>query len=197
MNHFAHLYLAQATVESRVGNLLGDFARGVVPETLPAAVRGGLANHRAVDAFTDQHPLVRQAKTLFSDQRRRFAGVALDILFDHYLIRHWSRFAEGEQKAFIQALYRDLGRGQHLMPLRMQQVTASIITHDWFGSYASLDNIGHALDRVAGRIRFPNLFDGMIEEIQPLDSELEALFLEFFPELIAYVHDRQLEEVVR
>lgn len=193
MNHFAHLYLAQPTLESRIGNLLGDFARGVDAQTLPIPVQHGLANHRAVDAFTDRHPLVRQAKALFSPRRRRFAGVALDVLFDHYLIRHWTQFAQEDRASFTQSVYRDLRCGRDLMPPPMQQVTASIVEHDWFGSYASLDGIGYALDRVALRIRFPNRFDGIVDEIRVLDDELESLFLAFFPELLAHVQHRRLE----
>ncbi len=92
MNYFAHLTLARPTVPSKVGNLLGDFMRGVREPDLPEAVRLGLHNHRLVDRFTDHHPLVIESRALFSPQRRRFAGVALDVLFDHFLIRHWSRF---------------------------------------------------------------------------------------------------------
>ena len=93
MNHFAHLVLAQPTVESTVGNLLGDFARGVDAEALPPPVRAGLLNHRAVDRFTDSHPLISEMKLGFSRRRRRFAGIALDIYFDHLLMNHWEQFA--------------------------------------------------------------------------------------------------------
>ena len=74
MNYFAHLTLARPTVPSKVGNLLGDFMRGVREPDLPEAVRLGLHNHRLVDRFTDHHPLVIESRALFSPQRRRFAG---------------------------------------------------------------------------------------------------------------------------
>ena len=63
MNYFAHLVLAQPTVESTVGNLLGDFARGVDRANLPTSIKAGLDNHRAVDRFTDSHPTIRHLKT--------------------------------------------------------------------------------------------------------------------------------------
>ena len=49
MNYFAHLALARPTPASKVGNLLGDFMRGVREEELPPPVRQGLRNHRLVD----------------------------------------------------------------------------------------------------------------------------------------------------
>ena len=39
------------------------------------------------------------------------------------------------------------------------------------------------MDRVAERIRFPNQFTGIIDEIRENERELEANFLQFFPEL--------------
>lgn len=75
------------------------------------------------------------------------------------------------------------------MPAHMVKVTRRMVGHDWFGAYEDLENIGFALDRVAGRIRFPNQFEGIIEEIRVNDSELEARFLAFFPELQRFAGD--------
>ncbi|MDF0750191.1 ACP phosphodiesterase [Marinobacter sp. 71-i] len=183
MNHLAHLFLAPDSPQARVGSLLGDFARGIVPDDLPSEIREGLKHHRAVDAFTDQHPEVIASKRLFSRQRRRFSGVALDILYDHYLLRNWQRFSHVEADTFIDQVYGELDANASLMPPRMQQVTRQIVRHDWFHSYMDLENIGYALDRVAGRIRFRNEFSGIIEEIREHDHELEHRFLRFFPEL--------------
>ncbi|MGM0774053.1 MAG: ACP phosphodiesterase [Pseudomonadota bacterium] len=189
MNHLAHLFLAPDSPHARVGSLLGDFARGVVASDLPAEVREGLYHHRAVDAFTDRHPEVIASKQLFSAQRRRFAGVALDILYDHYLLRNWQRFSHVEADSFIEQVYRELDANAPLMPEPMQRVTKQIIRHDWFHSYMDLQNIGYALDRVAGRIRFSNSFSGIIEEIEEHDEELERRFLHFFPELTHFAKE--------
>ncbi|MDC0664294.1 acyl carrier protein phosphodiesterase [Marinobacter sp. SS21] len=183
MNHLAHLFLAPASVPGRVGALLGDFARGIDTASLPLEVYQGLKHHRAVDAFTDRHPEVLACKPLFSAQRRRFAGVALDVLFDHYLLRHWSRFAADDSHHFIQEVYRDLELGACLMPDSMAHTTATMIRQDWFNAYRELDNVGHALDRISTRLRRPNQFAGVIEEIRSNDAELEARFLLFFHEL--------------
>lgn len=186
MNHFAHLFLARPTVESRVGNLLGDFAQGLDVNSLAAPVRAGLINHRKVDAYTDSHPDVIACKRLFSPHRRRFSGVALDVLFDHYLLRHWGTFADTPRQTFIDSVYRDLEAGRHLMPPRMASTTAHMIDNDWFNAYTDLEKIGYALDRIAGRIRFRNDFAGIIEEIRAHDAVLEEHFLSFFPSLLKF-----------
>lgn len=184
MNHLAHLFLAPPVAEVRVGSLLGDFAHGLDANALPAKVLQGLKHHRAVDAFTDSHPQVLACKSLFSSQRRRFAGIALDVLFDHYLLRHWEQFSPISREQFIAEVYHDLETHQHLMPSNMVAVTQRMIRDDWFTAYQDMETIGLALDRIAGRIRYPNRFEGIIEEIRRNDQELELHFLVFFPELM-------------
>ncbi|WP_203300802.1 ACP phosphodiesterase [Marinobacter sediminum] len=189
MNHLAHVFLAPDSPEARVGSILGDFTRGIDVSLLPVPVQQGIRHHRAVDSFTDQHPEVLASKAIFSRQRRRFAGVALDILYDHYLLRHWQRFSQTDRGIFVEGIYQELQRNEHLMPEKMAQVTRRMVEHDWFGAYRDLESIGYALDRVAGRIRFANKFTGMIDEIRANDVELEKRFLRFFPDLQSFAGD--------
>ena len=194
MNHFAHLLLAQPTVESTVGNLLGDFARGLDQDALPPAVLAGLHNHRAVDRYTDSHPLVREMKRGFSPARRRFAGIALDIYFDHLLLSHWSRFEQRDLDEVITEFYRRMAAGQALMPgASMRRATLRMIEYDWFGSYRDIDAVAESLDRVAARIRFDNHFDNAIEDLQRNHDRICEGFLEFFPQLQRHVTELKLE----
>ena len=194
MNHFAHLVLARPTVESTVGNLLGDFARGVAVDALPPPIHAGLLNHRAVDRFTDAHPRVRELKQLFSPRRRRFAGIALDIYFDHLLIRHWERFENRDLERLIADCYRRMARGRTLMPsAAMRRVTRRMIEFDWFGSYRDEDGVAEAMDRVAARIRFSNGFGGAIDELRPHRERISAAFVEFYPALRRHISGLGLE----
>ncbi|TLX50449.1 DUF479 domain-containing protein [Pseudoalteromonas ruthenica] len=194
MNYLAHLFLAQNTADSHFGNLLGDFRRGVSTEQLPRPVYLGLKNHLLVDKFTDNNEQVRQAKQLFSPQRRRFAGVALDVLFDHFLIRHWSRFSSTEFANFRNHAYTLLLRRQSHMPQAMQQVVARMSDQDWFSTYAHLDGVALALDNIAKRIRFNNEFAGSINDIEQHFEQFEAVFLHFFPLLCEHVQHHAIEQ---
>ncbi|AZT83911.1 DUF479 domain-containing protein [Marinobacter sp. NP-4(2019)] len=189
MNHLAHLFLAPDSPQARIGSVMGDFARGLEVQKLPPTVRTGLYHHRAVDTYTDSHPEVLASKQLFSQQRRRFAGVALDILYDHYLLRHWQRFSNVDSGTFIDAVYQEFRDYEYLMPEKMKQVTRNMAENDWFGTYADLDSVGLALNRVAGRIRFQHQFFDIIDEIKDHDRELERRFLTFFPDLITFAGD--------
>ncbi|MGM0767643.1 MAG: ACP phosphodiesterase [Pseudomonadota bacterium] len=191
MNHLAHLFLAPDAPRIRIGSLMGDFARGLDLQALPADVKEGIVHHRAVDTFTDAHPQVLASKQLFSRQRRRFSGIALDMLYDHYLLRHWQHFSNVDVTTFIDQMYREFRDYEHLMPTRMSMVTRKMADHDWFNAYNDLDRLGYALNRVAQRIRFRHQFYDIIDEIKEHDRELEQRFLRFFPELMTFAGGNQ------
>ncbi|NVK54474.1 MAG: DUF479 domain-containing protein [Alteromonadaceae bacterium] len=193
MNFLAHLFLAQPTADSYFGNLLGDFRRGVDLNDYPHAVRTGVANHMHVDKFTDHHPLVKKAKTLVSESRRRYAGIMLDILFDHFLIKHWQHYSHQSLHDFCEDVYTRLGSRVHVMPSRMQIVVKGMLKYRWLTTYQNLSGVGKALDRTAGRIRFANSFHGSIEEVQANYSDFEQAFTAFFPELIESVRAHNIE----
>lgn len=193
MNYFAHLSLAQPTVASKVGNLLGDFMRGVEVATLPEPVKRGLRNHRLVDRFTDLHPLVRDSRACFAPPRRRFAGVALDVLFDHFLVRHWARFHTLSLDEAIARDYAFLAEGAALMPDTMRITAERAVEHDLFRRYGELDQLAAILDRTASRVRFPNRFQGCIDDIRQYYTELEAVFLTVYPQVRRVVRGAALE----
>jgi acyl carrier protein phosphodiesterase len=155
---------------------------------LPAPIRAGLDNHRAVDRFTDSHALVLELKRGFSRKRRRFAGIALDIYFDHLLLHYWDRFEQRGQDDLIAEFYRRMAVGEQLMPgADMRRVTRRMIDYDWFRSYRDIDAVAESLDRVAARIRFDNEFGNAIEDLQRDDDAIRGAFLEFYPQLQAHV----------
>lgn len=193
MNYLAHAALAQPQPQSLVGNLLGDFCKGVAVDNLAQPIQAGLSNHRAVDRFTDNHPLVREARACFSAERRRFAPVALDVLFDHFLIQHWQQFYATPYPQAKARLYQQLATAEPLMPDRMATVMRKVRQQDWLAAYEHLDGVAMALDRIAQRIRFANRFFGAGQDIDRHYPWLEQVFLTFYPELQAHITALGLE----
>ena len=193
MNYLAHAVLAKPTQYSLVGNLLGDFCKGVDLEVLHPQVRAGLHNHRATDRYTDGHPIVKAAKAQFSPMRRRFAAVALDVLFDHFLIRHWQQFYSEPFTEYKAGLYFKLNGALPLMPVSMRETMQRVCHNDWFASYQQLPRLGQALDHIAARIRFANNFGGIINEITPRYAQLEHDFLQFYPQLQRHLEQLAIE----
>lgn len=196
MNYLAHLFLARKTPDSHFGNLLGDFRRGVDLSAFSGDVLLGLDNHYAVDKFTDNHGDVIAAKQFFDASRRRFAPVALDIYFDHLLIKHWQRFSAIPFEQFCTSSFELLEQRLAHMPRTMQHSIGHMITHNWFNDYANEEGIAKAITVVAKRIRFANDFHKAVDDIATHSSNIEQHFLSFFPELVSFVvnHGPESEE---
>jgi len=194
MNYLAHLYLAQPNPDSYYGNLLGDFGGKKLAKLLPTPIKLALDNHYLVDKFTDSHTEIKHAKLLFSNKRKRFSGIALDVLFDHFLIKNWHQFSNQDFNYFKHDCYNKLQKNLPIMPSNMQHVISRITQDDWFKSYETAEGIGIALDNIAKRIRFNNEFSGAIEDINKHYDELNQVFLRFFPQLIDHVSFQAVEK---
>jgi len=94
MNYLAHLHLGGQRPGQLLGSLYGDFVKGRLQGQFAPEVEAAIQLHRRIDVFTDRHPLVDVALGRFSDTRRRYAGIVLDVFFDHCLARDWALYAD-------------------------------------------------------------------------------------------------------
>jgi len=100
MNHLAHLLLANDDLNLLVGGFLGDFVKGRLKGERPEAIEAGIQLHRAIDQFTDFHPLVIRCRSLLPTNSRRVSGIIIDIAFDHYLACEWAQFSSIDLQTF-------------------------------------------------------------------------------------------------
>lgn len=187
MNYLAHLFLADNTPESLVGAMLGDFVKGAAKNNYPPIIRHNIELHRRIDSFTDAHPIVRAAKPLIAPERRRFAGIFLDIFYDHYLAKNWTRFSAVPLPSFTRQAYRALQQHHLLLPEKLQTMLPLMMTEDWLGSYARVAWIEVTLQRMARRLRNGHLLASGSEELHRHYDRFEADFLTFFPDLLDLV----------
>ncbi|MBV8636079.1 MAG: DUF479 domain-containing protein, partial [Burkholderiaceae bacterium] len=135
MNYLAHIYLASQSDEAMIGALLGDFAKADYAGAYTPEIEREIAIHRKVDAFTDSHPVVLAAKELFEPGRRRFAGILLDMFYDHVLIVNWTRYSDQPVDELIERFYRALEARRAILPERLQRMLPYMVGQDWLGSY--------------------------------------------------------------
>lgn len=179
---------------SYTGNLMGDFRRNLDMDALPNEIILGIKNHHFVDKQTDVSKEVKQLKTLFSPQRRRYAGVIIDLALDYFLIKHWSKFSDQAFSEFTQDSYAGLKQCTQFMPSRMQRVVSLMIEHDWLANYSTLDGIDMSINQVAKRIRFKNNMAGGIVEVSDNYQEFDQAFLSLFPKLQVLVNNAKIEK---
>lgn len=187
MNFLAHLHLADATADSRVGNLLGDFVTGLPwDDRFSEALWCGIMEHRHLDAWNDGHPLWQRSRDRLQGAARRYAGIVIDIFYDYFLVRHWDRFNPDQGlESFVSDVHADLEAGLSAMPESAAEAVRRLLDEGWLLSYGEIDGIRAAIDRVA--YSHPRLAQvrGLEAELVAYESEFEADFLAFYPEAIA------------
>jgi acyl carrier protein phosphodiesterase len=154
-------------------------------------VRRGVRRHRRVDAFTDRHPVCVGLRAAFPAARRRYAGIVLDVAFDHFLARHWARFSDQSRDDFVARTYQILTGHAALLPPAFAAVAPRMVAGNWLAAYAHLDGVEAALRGIGRRgSRHSAALDAARGDVETLYPRLEAGFLELFPQLTALGEER-------
>lgn len=185
MNYLAHLQLSDVTSTSAIGNLLGDFVKGPVAE-LPYdyAIKVGVQLHRKVDVFTDKHAYVASLKKELGPWRR-YAGIILDVLFDHQLALNFERIHSISLANFSKQTYLRLELDQQY-PERFHRVVNGMKAGDWLTGYQSKENIHRALQGIGQRLRKPVDLQQSLLWCDEQKIDLESGFLSFYQDLTRY-----------
>ncbi len=186
MNHLAHSLLSGRDDSLRLGGLLGDFVRGGIDPALPAGVQRGIALHRAIDAFTDSHDEIRALRALFDPPYRRYAGILIDIWFDHLLARDFDAWSDIPLAQFSNDVVQLLRKHDDLLPDPLRRFRSYLQARGLPAAYADRRMLGEVLAGVGSRLKRANpLAEGLIE-ISRLEVALDRAFAGFFPQLVEF-----------
>ncbi|GAB1596870.1 acyl carrier protein phosphodiesterase [Lysobacter claricitrinus] len=189
MNWLAHMHLARQSDAAMLGALLGDFVFGSSGlDAWGDVERREMLLHRRVDRFTDTHPAVTALRAHFPDGRRRYAGIVLDVYFDHLLARDWPRWSDVPLDAFTARAYAMLRARQDELPPRLQAIVPRMAEHDWLGSYRERAHVDRAVARLAHRLsRNGDRLVAALEDFRDIERNAVAMFDDFYAELQAFV----------
>ena len=187
MNYLAHLALSNYHEEHLIGNFLTDLMHRSEFENFSPAIQEGQILHQKIDSFTDRHALVLEAKALMGKKSRRYAGILLDIYFDHLLILHWEKFYTESIDKFIEFSYELLARYEDGFPKRAKIFSQRAREYDIFNSYAHIDGIKRALKGVDKRLKKPVGLDQLLDEVIGHHETVERLFIPFYSQLQEHV----------
>ncbi len=189
MNFLAHFHQAWPEQGLLVGALEGDYYKGVIGTELPHDIATGVRLHRAIDAYTDSHPELAELRARFPAGLRRYAGILLDLSFDHYLSKHWQHFSDDSLNEFnhqvlhvLEAHREHLGPNTRIMLERMQEYDILNRYHDWGMVIGAAERIGNRFSR-------HNPFLNLSEELEPMRALMEECFFSFYPQLQQFSQD--------
>lgn len=186
VNHLAHARLAAPDEALMFGGLIADFLRGAIDPSLPPRVQDGVRLHRAIDRYTDAHPEVAAARALFEPPLRRYAGVVLDLWFDHLLARDWNRYGVGALEDFSREVQRLLVARETQTPPRMQGFVRYLLANDLPRAYVERATMQRVFEGVSHRIARANPLADALAGIESCEAAIRRHFDAFMPDLIEW-----------
>ena len=182
MNFLAHAWLVSAGSDDFLyGNLIADGVKGRDLSDWPAEIAQGVRHHRRVDAWVDRHPSVANARRRAPVAQRRYAGIALDMLWDHFLARDTA--GQADQNAIVERCYRLLSARS--APNRLASLLPVLVEQDWLRGYADFDFTCRAIAGIGRRLSGPNQLAALVPWLDDDYQALEKDFQTLWPALLA------------
>lgn len=201
MNYLAHALLAGPDPQMRLGGLLGDFVKGPLHTGVLGyddAILNGIALHRQIDSYADTHAAFRASRQRVSAARRRYAGIMVDLFYDHFLARRWTAYSDQPLAQFAAETYGLLAGYVALLPVELRRILPRMTQGDWFCAYADAASIGAALDGIAAhRLRRANTLAGGVEELLADYEAFEGDFLDFIADATAFAESWRAQRRAR
>lgn len=187
MNYLAHIYLSGDNDLLKIGNFMADGIRGKAFENYPSEIRKGILLHRAIDTFTDAHPVFRQSTKRLHPSFHHYSGVIVDVFYDHFLAKNWMKYSKISLFDFVSLFYQSLHNNYDVLTPKTQALMPYMITNNWLVSYQTIDGIEKILTQMDNRLKNSS---GMRHAIPHLKENYEAFeneFTLFFDEVITFV----------
>jgi acyl carrier protein phosphodiesterase len=196
VNWLAHVFLSEPDVQFRLGNLLADLVRGEDRVGMSQDFLRGAQCHKAIDSFTDAHPVVRRSRSRLGAEHRRFSGVFIDVFYDYFLATDWDRYSPVPLVQFTADFYADVATTQLRLPDPARATLDRIVKHDLLGQYRQIEGVERSLRRLSAyltsRWRKPFALDQGVAVLLANERELAGDFAEFFPQLQSHVAELSL-----
>jgi len=183
MNFLAHIYLSGDSKDILIGNFIGDYVKGKKFTGYPEEVIQGIMLHRKIDSFTDSHILTHSSKKIISEKYGLYAGIVVDIFYDHFLSANWHLYSEIPLREYIQNRYRLLDSGFSIFPAGVKSWFPYFIKSNWLETYIHFNGLNMVFKRMSYRTSLPDHSEYAVSQLKENYDYLKENFLEFFTDL--------------
>jgi acyl carrier protein phosphodiesterase len=186
MNYLAHAWLSGSDPQWILGGYLGDHVRGQDWRDYPRPVAAGIMLHRRIDSHVDAHPAFKRARERLNPPFRRYAGILLDMYFDHQLASQWQAISDQPLADYARDQYRLLRKNRDLLPESLKRFADYLEANNLLFAYRQAPAVARSLAGIGRRLRRANpLHEGMTELLRNAEG-LNKDFSELWPELSAW-----------
>ncbi|UWY27759.1 acyl carrier protein phosphodiesterase [Flavobacterium sp. TR2] len=190
MNFLAHIYLSGDNDLIKIGNFMADGIRGKQFEHFPEDVQKGILLHRFIDTYTDSHDIFRKSTKRLHDRYHHYAGVIVDIVYDHFLAKNWTQYSDEKLELFIKRFYHSLHDNYDILTEKTQGLMPYMIERNWLLSYRTTEGIQNILTQMDRRSKNISQMQFAVEELTEFYDEFEDEFTLFFEEMRAQAKEK-------
>ncbi len=186
MNFLAHLFLAGDDPENIIGNFIADHVKGSAIDTYSQGIIKGIRFHRAVDEFTDNNDIVHEAVVRLRPAFKKYAGVVVDMYYDHFLANAWDDYSNEELIDFTRRMFEVIKSSHHLLPARSKYILPYMMADNWLLNYKYFEGLHRALSGISRRTKFESNLENAVENLKGDYEYYKRSFNQFFPQLIEF-----------
>lgn len=186
MNYLAHSYLVFSDGQL-VGQFLEDYIKNSERFSLPEEFQKGIRLHREIDTFTDAHPVISEAKKLFSPLVRLYSGAFVDVVMDYFLANDSGINSPENWKKHSQRVYRVLEENKNWFPEAFHLKLKKMKEDDWLYNYREDWGIQFSLQNVLNRAKYLDKQLPVMDVFMKHKPQFQTYYSEFFPQLMDYV----------
>jgi acyl carrier protein phosphodiesterase len=193
MNFLAHLFLSGNDKGLKVGNFIADAVKGKEYLKFDPAIQKGIILHRAIDQYTDDHPIVKISKQRVREHYGKHAGIVIDIFYDHFLSVSWERYSNEDRLEFIKDAYILMINHYLILPSRVKQYLPFMVVNNWLEKYKYAEGMERVLTGMSRRTSLPVETANAMKIFHESYEGFQNDFNEFFPQLVEFVRDKRTE----
>lgn len=169
---------------------MGDYVKGKSYLAFPEEVKKGILIHRDIDYFTDMHPITRRNKQRVAARYHKYAGIIIDIFYDHFLACLWDQYSDLPLQDFVSRTYDLLKRNYKVLPEAIKRWFPTFLENNWMMAYRRVDGIELVLERMSANTSLPNHAAYATDVLKDQYSVFEEDFQEFFPLMVAFLEEK-------
>jgi acyl carrier protein phosphodiesterase len=186
MNFLAHIYLSGDNDLMKIGNFMADGIHGKHFDTFPIEIQKGIILHRSIDTFTDAHPIFRQSTKRLHANYHHYSGIIVDIFYDHFLAKNWSKYSDERLEDYSQRFYQSLRDNYDDLTPKTQKMMPYLIEYNWLLSYQTIEGIESVLTKMDTRMKRDSNMRFSVAELKTFYADFESEFTAFFAALIVH-----------
>jgi acyl carrier protein phosphodiesterase len=115
--------------------MISDYVKGKKKFDYPISIQKGIALHRSIDTFTDNHDATKEAKEIFRPAYRLYSGAFVDVVYDYFLAIDSSEFSEASLLVFSGKTYEMLDNNYQWLPDRFATMLPYMKQQNWLFNY--------------------------------------------------------------